>query len=243
MAGVTVTFIGSGDAFGSGGRLQTCILVDGPGIRFAIDFGATSLVGLRRQAIDPNSIDAVLLTHLHGDHCGGIPFLLLDAMLGAKRARPLAIIGPANTEAHLRHLQDALFPGSDTMQPRFALRYVEVRADSNIEVAGLSATVIEARHTRETNPLAVRITIGDTVIAYTGDGELTEKLRQLVAGADLLIAESYFFDKPIKWHLNYPDIAKLDAKRIVLTHMHDNMLAQVDNVAEECAYDGYTIGI
>ncbi len=221
MAAATVTFIGSGDAFGSGGRLQTCIVVDGPGVRFAIDFGATSLVGLRLQAVNPNSIDAVLLTHLHGDHCGGLPFLLLDAMLGAKRARPLTIIGPANTDVHLHHLRDALFPGSEAMQPKFALRYVEARPGSDVDMAGLSVTVIEARHTRETNPLAVRVKIGDIVIAYTGDGELTENLCQFVAGADLLIAESYFFDKPVKWHLNYPDIERLDAKRIVLTHMHD----------------------
>jgi len=92
---ITARFIGSGDAFGSGGRLQTCILIDGSEIRFAIDFGATALVGLRKLGIDPNTIDAILLTHLHGDHCGGLPFLLLDAMLGAKRSTPLTILGPA----------------------------------------------------------------------------------------------------------------------------------------------------
>jgi ribonuclease BN (tRNA processing enzyme) len=103
----TVTFIGTGDAFGSGGRLQTCILVDAPGARFAVDFGTTSLVGLRRQAVNPNTLDALLLTHLHGDHCGGVPFLLLDAMLGAKREAPLTILGPAGTEAHLAQVQSA----------------------------------------------------------------------------------------------------------------------------------------
>ena len=82
---VSVRFVGSGDSFGSGGRFQTCILVDGPGVRFAIDFGASSLIALRQQGIEHNSIDAVLLTHLHGDHCAGVPFMLMDAMLGAKR--------------------------------------------------------------------------------------------------------------------------------------------------------------
>ena len=83
-----VTFVGSGDAFGSGGRFNTCILVDVPGVRFALDFGASSLIALKTLGIDHNTIDAIICTHIHGDHCGGIPFLMLDAMLGAKRQRP-----------------------------------------------------------------------------------------------------------------------------------------------------------
>ena len=86
---VTVRFVGSGDSFGSGGRFQTCILVDGPGSRVAIDFGTSSLIALAQQGIAHNSIDAILISHLHGDHCGGVPFLLIDAMLAAKRDRPL----------------------------------------------------------------------------------------------------------------------------------------------------------
>jgi ribonuclease BN (tRNA processing enzyme) len=89
----------------------------------------------------------------------------------------------------------------------------------------------------------VRIQVGDASIAYTGDGELSDALVQLVSGADLLIAESYFYDKPVKGHLNYPDIARLDAKRIVLTHMHTNMLRQMANVPEACACDGYVLSV
>ncbi|MGH7335085.1 MAG: MBL fold metallo-hydrolase, partial [Candidatus Rokuibacteriota bacterium] len=123
---VTVRFVGSGDSFGSGGRFQTCILVDAPGRRFAIDFGASSLIALHQQGIEPNSIDAVLLTHLHGDHCAGVPFLLMDAMLGAKRRQPLTIAGPPATPRRLAEIAEALFPGSHVMQPRFPLEYVEL---------------------------------------------------------------------------------------------------------------------
>src|SRR4029453_6907995 len=84
---VTVRFVGSGDSFGSGGRFQTCILVDGPRCRFSIDFGPPAPIPPAQQGIAHNSIDAILLTHLHGAHCGGVPFLLMDAMLSAKRDR------------------------------------------------------------------------------------------------------------------------------------------------------------
>ena len=99
---VKVTFVGSGDAFGAGGRFQTCIMVDAPGTRFVIDFGASTLIALNQMGIDHNTIDMVVLTHIHGDHCGGIPFLLMDAMLGAKRRTPLTIAGPRETEKKSR---------------------------------------------------------------------------------------------------------------------------------------------
>ena len=129
------------------------------------------------------------------------------------------------------------------MEPKFELNYIEMSPGTRMEVADLVVDSVEARHTRQTNPLAVRVSAGDKRIAYTGDGELTEELAHLVRGVDLLIAESYFYDKAVPWHLNYPDIGRLDARRIVLTHMHSNMLEHADSVPEECAHDGYTITI
>src|SRR5512145_2283233 len=123
---VGVRFVGSGDSFGSGGRFQTCILVDGPQSRFAIDFGASSLIALAQQGIEHNSIDAILLTHLHGDHCGGVPFMLVDAMLGAKRTRPLTIAGPRELRSRMAEIQEALFPGSKIMAPKFPLHWIEM---------------------------------------------------------------------------------------------------------------------
>ena len=117
---VTVTFVGSGDAFGAGGRFQTCILVDAPGTRFVIDFGASSLIALNKMGINHNSIDTIILTHIHGDHCGGIPFMLMDAMLGAKRQRPLTIVGPRETEKKLDLINEVMMPGIRSMTPNAA---------------------------------------------------------------------------------------------------------------------------
>ncbi|MFP6747526.1 MAG: MBL fold metallo-hydrolase, partial [Alphaproteobacteria bacterium] len=157
---VSVTFVGCGDAFGSGGRFNTCILVDGGGLRFTIDFGASSLVALNKLDIAPNSIDAVLLTHMHGDHFGGLPFLLLDSMLGARREAPLTIVGPKGVEARVDQAMEALFPGSGAMRPRFALDYVELDVGRAKEVLGLAVTPFAAKHTPQTNPTALRVEIG-----------------------------------------------------------------------------------
>ena len=79
---VSIQFIGSGDAFGSGGRFQTCIRLTHQTGSLLIDCGASSLVALKRAGVPPASIDAILLSHLHGDHFGGVPFFILDAQFG-----------------------------------------------------------------------------------------------------------------------------------------------------------------
>jgi ribonuclease BN (tRNA processing enzyme) len=244
---VTVRFVGSGDSFGSGGRFQTCILVDGPRSRFAIDFGASSLIALAQQGVQHNSIDAILLTHLHGDHCGGVPFLLIDAMLSAKRTRPLIIAGPRDLRGRMGQIQEALFPGSHVMAPKFSLEWVELEPGRPHQLLDLTVTAQPARHTEETHPLALRVEVAGKVVAYTGDTEWTDDIAKVAHGADLFIAECYFYDKPVKWHLNYPVIAahrsEFGAKRVILTHMSKEMLALIDRVPEECARDGLVVGV
>jgi ribonuclease BN (tRNA processing enzyme) len=244
---VSVTVVGCGDSFGSGGRFHTCFLVDAPGIRFCIDFGASSLIALERLGISHNSIDAVLLTHLHGDHCGGIPFLLMDAMLGAKRDRPLTIAGPRETTARMKLIAAALMPGMHVMQPKFPVTYTDLDVLTRHALGPLGVTTFPAIHAKDTNPTSMRIEVAGKVIAYTGDSEWTEHMPALADAADLFIAECYFYQKPVRFHLNYPDIVKhraaITAKRLLLTHFSREMLANLDRVSEQCAHDGLIIAV
>src|SRR5256886_11967041 len=120
-----VRFLGSGDAFGSGGRFQTCIHAQAAGAQVLLDCGATSLVAMRRFGVDPQAIDAVVLSHLHGDHFGGVPFLILDAQF-KRRTRPLTLAGPPGVEARVRATMEVLFPGSTAVERRFVTRFVEL---------------------------------------------------------------------------------------------------------------------
>ena len=119
METIQVRFLGSGDAFGSGGRLQTCICIKATTSTFLVDCGASSLIALRRFGVAPNAIEMILLTHLHGNHFGGIPFFVLDAQLLSKRSRPLVIAGPPGTQRRVREAMEIFFPGSSQIQQRF----------------------------------------------------------------------------------------------------------------------------
>src|SRR5437762_2999841 len=107
---VAVRFLGCGDTFGSGGRFQTCFYVQSEEARFLIDCGASSLIAMRRFGVDPLAVETILITHLHGDHFGGLPFFLLDAQLVSRRTEPLVIAGPPGLEARTRAAMEALFP-------------------------------------------------------------------------------------------------------------------------------------
>src|SRR6266480_1677081 len=101
MAGsLDVLFAGTGDAFGSGGRLQTCIAVSVDGAMVLLDCGATALVGLKRAGVDLRAIEAVAVSHLHGDHFAGLPFLVLDGQFGG-RTTDLVVAGPPGIRQRL----------------------------------------------------------------------------------------------------------------------------------------------
>jgi ribonuclease BN (tRNA processing enzyme) len=156
-------------------------------------------------------------------------------MLAARRTRPLTIAGPRDLRARMDAIREALFPGSRVMTPRFPLEWIEMEPGRPCPVLDLVVTPERARHTEETNPTSLRVQIGDRVITYTGDTEWTDDVARAARGADLLIAECYFHDKPVKWHLNYPSIARVRAeaapKRLVLTHMSREMLARVHDAS------------
>ena len=116
-------FVGCGDAFGSGGRFNTCFHVTGTRVNFLIDCGASSLPALKRFGIARDEIDLVLITHFHGDHFAGLPFLLLDAQF-TRRTRPLVIAGPEGIETRLTQAMEVMFEHSSKTKQRFDLSVV-----------------------------------------------------------------------------------------------------------------------
>ncbi|HEY7143933.1 MAG TPA: MBL fold metallo-hydrolase [Streptosporangiaceae bacterium] len=242
-----VVFAGSGDAFGSGGRLQTCIHLSERGQAMLVDCGATSLVALKAQGLDPNRIGAVAVTHLHGDHFGGLPFLVLDGQF-SRRPAPLLVAGPPGTRARLAEAMEVLFPGSSTAARRFPVEVTELAPGG--APARIGAAVVrgwEVEHPSGAPPLALRVEFGGAVFAYSGDTQWTPALLRAADGADLFAAEAYTFGRPVRYHLDYQELrdhrGEIRAGQIVLTHMSAGMLAALAGSEFPAAHDGLAIDL
>lgn len=243
-----VTFVGSGDAFGSGGRFNTCIMVQGGATRVLVDCGASSLVALRRMNIDPNDIDGIAISHLHGDHFGGLPFFLLDAQLVSRRSKALRVIGPPGFRERLLAAREIFFPHSSTIAPAYALEIEEILPGERKSIGEIGIAAFEVDHFCAAPPLALRLEADGKSLCYTGDTQWTDRLIEAARNVDLLIAEAYFFDRKIKWHLDYAtlhqNLGRIGARRVILTHMSSDMLARQGEVAGcELAADGLQLEI
>ena len=245
---VTVTFAGSGDAFGSGGRDQACIHIRRPdgSDPVLLDCGATSLSALKRLGLDPGEIAAIFVSHLHGDHFGGLPFLILDGQF-ARRMKPLTVAGPPGTARRLTEAMECMFPGSSTAPRRFSVDTVELDPGSTATVAGVQVRAWQVDHPSGAPPLALRLDLAGTIIAYTGDTAWTDDLIEVAAGADLLIAEAYFREKNVPYHLRLVDLTdhsqQLTARRLIVTHMSADMLEHADELSFETACDGLRLDL
>jgi ribonuclease BN (tRNA processing enzyme) len=238
-------FVGCGDALGSGGRYNTCFHVTGERVNFLIDCGASSLPALKAQGIARNAIDLILITHFHGDHFGGLPFLLLDAQF-TRRTRPLVIAGPQGIDTKLTQLMEALFENSSKTERKFDLLVIALNPEQTRSFGAVTVTPFPVLHGESGGPfLAYRVEAEGRVIAYSADTEWTETLIPAARDADLFIAEAYTYDRVVKNHLSLmtleAHLPEIKPKRLVLTHMSDDMLGRLDALDYTAASDGMIV--
>lgn len=245
-----LTIIGCSDAFGSGGRLQTCFHVAHPKGEFLIDCGATALIGLERQGLDPSRVSTIFISHLHGDHFAGLVWWLIHALYMARRTAPLTVTGPKGIAARFATAAEALFPGSTQAPRAFDLRFVEYSGAERLVVGDVAVTPFEVSHPSGAPPYALRLEVEGKTIAFSGDTEWVEALIPAAQGSDLFISECFAHTSKAGYHMNWATIAanidRLGAKKVLLTHMGPEMLAHraaVNRPGVLLAEDGLVIDV
>ena len=250
-----LTVLGSGDAFGSGGRLQPAFHVridhgQRGADHFLLDCGTTSLIGMQRAGLAPNDVSAIYLSHLHGDHFGGLPWWLLAGQHVSRRIDPLLVAGPPGVEARFVAAAEAFYPGSTKVKPRFEMRFVEYAIGQPMAIGPVVLTAREGVHPSGAPSCALRLEVGGQTLAYSGDTEWTDALLPTADGADLFICECYGYEKTAPYHIDWRTLSaklpEITAKRLLLTHMSTAMLAAratIQHPRVSFAEDGLVVDI
>lgn len=244
MASVMVKCLGSGDAFGSGGRNNTSFYISGHNNGILLDCGASTLIALKREGLSMDNIDIILITHLHGDHFGGLPFILCEIAAIGRRRKPLTIAGPEGIEESSLRALDCFYPGV-AWPDDSPVKFLSYRAGEELAVSDIKIEPFEVVHSPESKPHALRVNCNDTIIAYSGDTEWTDKLYEVSRDADLFICEGTTYNRKIGNHLSILEVLNrrdlIEARKIVFTHLAEEALKAVSAVPFTIADDGMVL--
>ena len=234
---IQLTVLGCSDAFCSGGRRQTAFLLDQPGFETLIDCGATTALALKKNRRSFHTIDYVVLSHFHGDHYGGLPYLLLEAAKVSKREKPLTIFSPPGLEPKLRQLVECLYPGSEDILEAFPIEYKSFKEGEELQCEAFTLRAFPVKHAPESQPHGLRLGVAEKVFAFSGDTSWHENLLPIAQGADFFICECNFYKQDSPHHLNYQQLLQkekeLEARRMVLSHLGEEMLRHQEDVRHE----------
>jgi ribonuclease BN (tRNA processing enzyme) len=248
-----LTVVGCSGSYPGPDSPASCYLIeadhDGRTWRLLMDLGSGALGELQRF-VDPLTIDAVLLSHLHADHCLDLCGYYVLRKYHPDGAQPrLPVYGPLDTAGRMARAYD--LPENPGMTVEFDFRPWMPSEPVRIGPFTVEATLVE----HPVEAYGLRVSSGGKLLAYTGDSGRCAQLERVARGADLLLAEASFHheaDNPPGIHLtgtDCGDLARTSAvDRLVITHVppwYDprDMLAAAQEVwggAAELATQGAT---
>lgn len=215
-----LTFIGTGNAFAPT-RYWSSFLVND---RYLFDAPPTLLAHLKRLDKDPNEIEVIFISHFHGDHFFGLPFLLLEYAELAPRKKDLTIIGPPGIGKRLQSLTDLAFSNVFRKDRGYGLHFIEAHDNKGAQVGDISFIARKVIHVQGLECFGYRVEIGDQVLAYSGDTVMCDPLIPLADEADVFVCECSCWGDNCGPHLNPANVMELRSRisartKFILTHI------------------------
>jgi ribonuclease BN (tRNA processing enzyme) len=205
-------FLGSGNAFAPQ-RYWSSFLLNG---RYLFDCAPTALAHLKKMGRPPEDIQAVFISHFHGDHFFGLPFLLLEYGELTPRSDDLFIVGPARIQEKLEWMTEMGFPGLLEKSRNYRRRYIEVSDGMSGEAGGITFQALRVDHASSLECFGYRVEAEGRAVAYSGDARMGDVVYRLADGADVFVVECSCWERSCGPHLNPQDIRTL-RKAIPLT--------------------------
>lgn len=214
-----LTIVGCSGSFPGPDSAASCYLVTADGFRLVVDLGNGAFGALQRHA-DPAAIDAVLISHLHGDHCLDLCSYTVYRTFGFHEPLPpIPVFAPAGAAARLDRA--AAVDGGEPVSEAFGFRALTA---CTFEIGPLTVTAARMNHPVET--YGFRLEHDGRVLAYSADTGPCDELVGLAAGADMLLSEATFLRErpglPADLHLTARQAgehaARAGASELVLTH-------------------------
>ena len=240
-----ITVLGAGDAFCSGGRRQSGYLVETGGTGFLLDCGTTTLLALKALDISAERIDFIAISHLHGDHFAGLPFLFLEYVYEQPRTRPLLIAGPPGTEERVWTLYRTMYRELAARPLCFPLQFQELNPGQSKTLCGVELFPFCVPHQEKDTSFGYLTKANGKAVLYSGDCGWNEDLIRYSTDTDVFICECCYFHRRTDFHMNYPQIAaqraRMGCKRLLLSHLGREVLERMPEVTIECATDGLVV--
>tara|TARA_R110002096_G_scaffold73793_1_gene174965 strand:+ start:6776 stop:7864 length:1089 start_codon:yes stop_codon:yes gene_type:complete len=208
--GLHIAFCGTGSPLPDPSRAPSCAVVIAGDRLFAIDAGAGSVGNLLLMGIPAGQIEAVLLTHFHSDHIGGLGDLALQRWIGVGRTEPLPVMGPPGVESIVAgfnqayaldatyrtgHHGEMIAPSSGfgmVAQPFDIAGFDQTAPVKLLENGGLTIWAVAVDHAPASPAVAYRFDYQGRSLVMSGDlvADTSPGFQALAAGADLLVVEA-----------------------------------------------------
>jgi ribonuclease BN (tRNA processing enzyme) len=223
---ITITILGSGTAIPVNGRAPASVLWQRKDDADLFEIGPGTLLRLREQGINFQSLRNIFLTHLHSDHTLDLVTLIQanDCIPDPGRQEPLTITGCKGTQSFFAQLMEA-FPGISPVKYPFR---IDEKTEGSWQAGDVKVKSALTGHT--SSSLAYRIESDEGVFVYSGDAVLSDALVDLCTNADLAVCDcSYPASIESPDHMNTTEVGHLAAragiKTLVPTHFYPQVLA------------------